>query len=102
MYKTRNKFQKENWEKQKQVETKQHATKIQISQWRNQRLNQKIPQDRWKWKQSFSKSMRYRKSSSKREVNCNKGLCQKTRKIQNKQHNVLSKGIRKRKGYYTD
>ena len=43
-------LQREKWEKHKLMENKQHATKKKKkSQWRNQRGNQKIPEDKWKW-----------------------------------------------------
>ena len=77
------------------MEPKQHATKKPMSQWRNQRGNHKIPHDRSKCKYNFSKSMRYSKSSSKREVYSNTGLSQETRKIWNKLPN-MSKIIMKR------
>ena len=37
---------RKKWEKNKQVENKQHATKKPVGQYRNQRGNQKIPQDK--------------------------------------------------------
>ena len=50
-----------------------------------------------KIKCDFPKSMGCSKSNSKREVQSNAGLPQETRKITNKEHNLSSKGIRKRK-----
>lgn len=39
---------RKKWENNKQVENKQHATKKPVGQCRNQRGNQKTPQDTWK------------------------------------------------------
>lgn len=39
---------RKKWENNKQVENKQHATKKPVGQGRNQRGNQKTPQDKWK------------------------------------------------------
>ena len=39
--------------------------------------------------------MGYSKSSSKRELYSDTGLPQETRKISNKQHNLLSRGVKK-------
>ena len=50
----------------------------------NQRGNQKVPQDKCKWKYNFPKSIRCNKSSSKREVSANTGLSQETIKILHK------------------
>ena len=50
----------------------------------NQRGNQKVPQDKCKWKHNFPKSIRCNKSSSNREVSANTGLSQETRKILHK------------------
>ena len=50
----------------------------------------KIPLDKWKWKQCS-------KSSSKREIDKDGGLHQKTIKISNEQSNLTHKGTRKRR-----
>ena len=50
-----------------------------------------------KIKTQFSKSIGHSKSSPKREVYRDTGLPQKIRKISNKQPNVTSKAIRKRR-----
>ena len=65
------------------------------SQWRNQRGNQKIHQDKWKWKENFPKFMRCRKSSSKRDVYSDTGLPQETRKLSNKNLNYQLKELEK-------
>ena len=36
---------------------KQYATKQPVDHWRNQRGNQKIPKDKWKWKHEDPKPM---------------------------------------------
>ena len=51
---------------------------------RNKTKQNKKTRDKWKWKYSLPKSMRYSKSGSKREVHSNTGLPQETRKISNK------------------
>ena len=68
-----------------------------MGQWRNQRGNQKIPGDKWKWKRNSPKSMGWSKSSSKREGYSDTGLPWETRKISNKQPKLSPKGIRKRR-----
>ena len=52
------------------MEAKQYATES-MDHWRNQRGNQKIPRDKWKWKHNDPKPMGCSKSSSKREVYSN-------------------------------
>ena len=79
------------------MKTIQHATKNPMSQWSNQRGNHNILWDQWKWKHTFTKSMGCRKSSSKMEVQSGIGFHQGTRKISNKQLNLLPKIIRKKR-----
>ena len=57
-----------------------------MGQWWNQRINQKIPLKRWKWKHNFTKSMGCIESNSKREVHSDTGLPQETRKMTNNYH----------------
>ena len=45
--------QKEKWEKNKHMETKQHAPKKPMGQQWNQKRNQKKPVDKLKWKHSL-------------------------------------------------
>ena len=45
----------------------------------NQIGNQKLPGDKWKWKQSDPNSMECSKSSSKREVSSDTSLSQETK-----------------------
>ena len=80
----------------KHLEAKQYATKQPKDHWRNQRGNQKIPGDKWKWKHNDPKSMEWSKSSSKREVYSNTSLLQEIRKISNKQPILIPKRTRKR------
>ena len=54
------------------------------SQWWNQRINWKIPQDKRKWKYNLTKSLRCSKSSSKRGVHSDTNLPQEIRKLSNK------------------
>ena len=79
------------------MEAKQYATKQPVDHWRNQRGNQKIPRDNWKWKQDGLKPMACGKSSSNREVYSNTILSQETRKIINKQSNLTPKAARERR-----
>ena len=65
------------------MEAKQYATKQPMNHWRNQRGNQKLPRDKWKWKHDDPRPMGCRKSSSKREIYSDTGLPQETRKISN-------------------
>ena len=51
-----------------------------MDQWRNQRGNQQIPKDRWKWKHDDPKPMRYSKGSFKREVYSDTSFPQEIRK----------------------
>ena len=73
------------------MEAKKYATKQPIDIWKNQRGNQKLPRDNWKWKHYDPRPMGYIKSSSKREVYGNTILPQETRKIPNKQPNFTLK-----------
>ena len=63
---------------------------------KNQRGNQKIPRNKWKWKQDDPKPMGCRKSSPKR-VYSNTRLPQETRKISKKKSNLTPKETRERK-----
>ena len=67
-----------------------------MDHWRNQRENLKIPRDKWQSKHDNPKPMGCSKSSSNRECYSNTILPQETRKISNKQSNLISKGTRKR------
>ena len=42
-----------------------------MDHWRNQRRNQKIPRDKWKWKHDDLKPMGCSRSSSEREAYSN-------------------------------
>ena len=64
--------------------------------WRNQKKNQKLPGDKWKWKHNISKLTGCRKSNTKREFYRNKGPPQETRKISNKQPTIYLKELGKR------
>ena len=46
------------------MDAKQYAAKQPMAQWRNQRGNQKIPRDKWKWKHDNPKPTGCSKSSS--------------------------------------
>ena len=63
--------------------TQTHETKKLMGQWRNQRGNQKIPQDKWKWQHNFPKPMECSKNNFKRDVYRDTGLPQEVRKISN-------------------
>ena len=79
------------------MEAKQYATKQPMDCWRNQRGNQKIPRDKWKWKHDDPKLTGCSKSSSKMEVYSNIILPQETRKVSNKQPNLTPKATRERR-----
>ena len=74
-----------------------HATKKAMGQWLNHTRDEKIPCEKWKWKQNFSKSIRYSRNSSMKEVHGNIGLSEEKIKTSNKQPNLLSKENRKNK-----
>ena len=76
------------------MEDKQYATKQPMDHWRNQRGNQKMPRDKWKWKHNNPKLMGHSKSISKREVYSNTSLPQEIRKISNKQPKLTPKATR--------
>ena len=68
----------------------------------NQEITEEIKEEikkylETKWKHEDPIPMGCSKSSSKREVYSNTILPQETRKISNKQHNLTSKAIRKRR-----
>ena len=79
------------------MEAKQYATKQPMDHWRNQTGNQKIPWDKWTWKQEYPKAMAWSESSSNREIYSNTILPQETRKISNKQPNLTPKATREKK-----
>ena len=83
--------------KHKDVEAKPYATKQPMDHWRNQRGNQKIPRDKWRWKNNNPKPMGPGKDSSKREVHRNTIIPQQTTKIKNKQPNLPPKELEKEK-----
>ena len=70
------------------MDAKQDAPKHPIDQWRNQRWDQTIHEDKWKGKHKGPKSLGCSKSSSKRQVYGTTGLPQKTIKISNKKPNL--------------
>ena len=72
-----------NCKQLKLVETKQYATKQPMGHWRNQRRNNKILRNKWKWKHNNPKPMICSKSSSKREVYSTTSFSLETRKITN-------------------
>ena len=54
-----------------------------MAHWKNQRGNQNLPRDKWKWKHNDAKPRRCSQNSSKREVCSNIVLPQETRTIPN-------------------
>ena len=58
-----------------------NVTKQPVDHQRNQRGNQKIPRDKWKWKHDDPKSVGRSESNSKRGVCSNTILPQEIRKI---------------------
>lgn len=67
-YKTRNRLQEQNWNIHKHVKIKQYSPQQPIGQRRNQKRNQQISWEKWKWKHKISKLMGYNKSISNMEV----------------------------------
>ena len=67
-----------------------------IGQWKNQRGNEKISPDKWKWKQNNPNSVGCSKSSSKREVYGNTVLPQETIKQTKKISNNLNLHLKER------
>ena len=61
------------------------------------RGNQKLPRNKWQWKQDKPKPMGSIKSSCNRDVHSNTILPQETRNISNKQPNVTPRGMRERR-----
>ena len=55
---------KQKWEKDKHMRVK-HAARKPKGQLRKQRENQKIPQDKWKWKHNLAKPMECSKRKGK-------------------------------------
>ena len=89
------KYKEKTAKKTQHMETKQYTTKQPTDHWRNLR-NQKIPEDKLKRKHNAPKSIGHSKSSSKKEVYSDTNLPQETRKLSNKQPNLIPKGTRKR------
>ena len=71
------------------METKQYATKHMENC--NQRVNHKIPGDKWRWKHIDPKSMGWSKTILKREVDRNTRLTQETKSSNN---NLIPRAIR--------
>ena len=67
------------------MEIKQYVTKQSTDLWRNQRGNQKTSRDKWHQKHDNPKSVRFSKSSSKKDLYSNTILPQEMRKISSKQ-----------------
>ena len=59
-------------------------------------INQKVPRDKWQWKDDDPKPMGCSKCSSKREVYSSAILPQETWKTANKQPNLTHKATRKK------
>ena len=59
--------------------------------WRNQKGNQKISRNKWRWKHNNSKPMGCSKSGLKRKVYSDTILPQETRKTLNRQPNFTPK-----------
>ena len=89
----------EMMEKSQYGEIKQHGTEQLLGQWRNQKRNKKVPEDKFKWKYAIPKSMWCSKNNSKREVYSNTGLPQEIRKIskKKKQSKLTPKEVKKKK-----
>ena len=61
-----------------------YTTEEPLDQWTNQRRNQKIPEDKRKWKDNKTTLMGCSKSNSKKEIHSNTSTDKQTRKIPNK------------------
>ena len=66
------------------------------NEWVMNEMKEEILSNKWKWEHNNPKSVGYSESSSKGEIHSNTGLPQETRKISNKQSNIIFKGTRKR------
>ena len=86
-------YKKRSIKTHKYVEAKQYATKQPMNHWGNQ----KLPIDKRKWKHNHPKPMGHSRSSPKMEVYNNKTIPQEAKKISNKQPNITTKRIRKRR-----
>ena len=45
-------YKKKKFKKCRHMKTKQYVTKQWMDYWRNQRENQKLPRNKWEWKQN--------------------------------------------------
>ena len=77
------------------MEAKQYATKQPMDHWRNQRGNQEIPREKYKWKHDNPKPMGHSKRSCKKKVYSDTSPPQEMRKMSNKQPNLTHEGTRK-------
>ena len=66
------------------MEAKQHASELPTNHRRNQKINQNMPRNKWKWKHNNPKPMGFSESSAKGKVHSNKSLPQETREKSNK------------------
>ena len=66
------------------MEAEQHAAEYPTNHRRNQKINQNMHRNEWKWKQDNPKPMRFSKSSAKGKVHSITSLSQETRGKSNK------------------
>ena len=66
------------------MEAKQHASELPTNHRRNQKINQNMPRNKWKWKHNNPKPMGFSESSAKGKVHSNTSLPQETREKSNK------------------
>ena len=66
------------------MQAKQHAYEYPTNHRRNQRINQNMHGNKWKWKHNNPKPMGFSKSSAKGKDHSNTSLPQETRETSNK------------------
>ena len=66
------------------MQAKQHAYEYPTNHRRNQRINQNMHRNEWKWKHNSPKPVGHCKNSAKGKVHSNTGIPQETRKKSNK------------------
>ena len=79
------------------ISVKQYATKQPTDHWRNQRGNNKNYLETNKHESTMAQNLGMQQSNSRKEVDNNTILPQRTRKILNKQPKLTHKSIRERK-----
>ena len=79
------------------MEARQHVSEYPRDDGKNQKGNENMHRNKWKWKHDNPKPMGFSKSSTKREIHSNTSLPQEPRETSNKEPNFTYNASRKRR-----